>query len=202
MDLEYFIEWITKIVLFLLLAMMADALLPSGVMKKYARLVMSILLLLIFLGPLLQLLNINPERLVQLADKSMQQQLDAEMLDESVESKKNEILEGQDAYKLEQVTQALAAEIETPLKEEQNLVLVDVAMSFHQEPYSLETLDKLTLTLSREKQTQSVEDVNISIMDETVTEEEDQDPELVNWIADYLDLDKEQISIRWEDEDE
>ncbi|CDQ17901.1 stage III sporulation protein AF [Halobacillus karajensis] len=200
--MEYFIEWITKIVLFLLLAMMADALLPSGVMKKYARLVMSILLLLIFLGPLLQLLNINPERLVQLADKSMQQQLDAEMLDESVESKKNEILEGQDAYKLEQVTQALAAEIETPLKEEQNLVLVDVAMSFHQEPYSLETLDKLTLTLSREKQTQSVEDVNISIMDETVTEEEDQDPELVNWIADYLDLDKEQISIRWEDEDE
>ncbi|WP_394217806.1 stage III sporulation protein AF [Halobacillus trueperi] len=200
--MEYLIEWITKIVLFLLLAMVADALLPSGVMKKYARLVMSILLLLIFMGPLLQILNIDPERLVQRADQTMQQQLDAEVFEENVESKKNEILEGQDAYKLEQVTQALAAEIETPLKEEQNLVLVDVEMSFHQQPYSLETLDKLTLTLSRDEMTQSVEDVEISVMDEGETEKEKQDPELLKWVADYLDLNKEQIIIRWEDEDE
>ncbi|MYL47999.1 stage III sporulation protein AF [Halobacillus litoralis] len=200
--MEYLIEWITKIVLFLLLAMVADALLPSGVMKKYARLVMSILLLLIFMGPLLQILNIDPERIVQRADQTMQQQLDAEVFEENVESKKNEILEGQDAYKLEQVTQALAAEIETPLKEEQNLVLVDVEMSFHQQPYSLETLDKLTLTLSRDEMTQSVEDVEISVMDEGETEKEKQDPELLKWVADYLDLNKEQIIIRWEDEDE
>ncbi|REJ10542.1 stage III sporulation protein AF [Halobacillus trueperi] len=200
--MEYLIEWITKIVLFLLLAMVADALLPSGVMKKYARLVMSILLLLIFMGPLLQILNIDPDRLVQRADQTMQQQLDAEVFEENVESKKNEILAGQDAYKLEQVTQALAAEIETPLKEEQNLVLVDVEMSFHQQPYSLETLDKLTLTLSRNELTQSVEDVEISVMDEGDTEEEKQDPELLKWVADYLDLKKEQIIIRWEDEDE
>ncbi|RDY70766.1 stage III sporulation protein AF [Halobacillus sp. SY10] len=200
--MEYLIEWITKIVLFLLLAMVADALLPSGVMKKYARLVMSILLLLIFMGPLLQILNIDPDRLVQRADQTMQQQLDAEVFEENVESKKNEILAGQDAYKLEQVTQALAAEIETPLKEEQNLVLVDVEMSFHQQPYSLETLDKLTLTLTRNELTQSVEDVEISVMDEGDTEEEKQDPELLKWVADYLDLNKEQIIIRWEDEDE
>ncbi|MEC3885279.1 stage III sporulation protein AF [Halobacillus sp. HZG1] len=200
--MEYLIEWITKIVLFLLLAMVADALLPSGVMKKYARLVMSILLLLIFMGPLLQILNIDPESLIQRADQTMQQQMDAEVFEENVEAKKNEILEGQDAYKLEQVTQALAAEIETPLKEEQNLVLVNAEMTFHQQPYSLETLDKLTLTLSRDEQTQSVEDVEISIMEEGETEEEKQDPELLKWIADYLDLNKEQIIIRWEDEDE
>ncbi|MGR9049407.1 stage III sporulation protein AF [Halobacillus faecis] len=200
--MEYLIEWITKIVLFLLLAMVADALLPSGVMKNYARLVMSILLVLIFMGPLLQILNIDPESLVQRADQTMQQQLDAEVFEENVESKKNEILAGQDAYKLEQVTQALTAEIETPLKEEQNLVLVDVQMSFHQQPYSLETLDKLTLTLSRDELTQSVEDVEISIMDEVETEDKKQDPELLKWVADYLDLNKEQIIIRWEDEDE
>jgi stage III sporulation protein AF len=199
-DVEYFIDWITKIVLFLLLAMVADALLPSGVMRKYARLVMSILLLLIFLGPLLQVLNVDPERLVQQANATMQQQWDAEVLDENIESKKNEILEGQDAYKLEQVTQALTAELETPLKEEQNLALVHVEMSFQQEPYSLETLDNLILTLSRDEERQSVEDVEISIMDEVVTQKDDQDPELLQWIADYLELDKEQISIRWEEE--
>ncbi|WP_244151468.1 stage III sporulation protein AF [Halobacillus dabanensis] len=202
MDVEYFIDWITKIVLFLLLAMVADALLPSGVMRKYARLVMSILLLLIFLGPLLQILNIDPERLVQHANTTMEQQWDAETLDENIESKKNEILEGQDAYKLEQVTQALTAELATPLKEEQNLALVHVEMSFQEEPYSLETLNNLTLTLSRDEERQAVENVEISIMDEVATKEDDQDPELLQWIADYLDLDKEQISIRWEEEDE
>ncbi|SFJ22055.1 stage III sporulation protein AF [Halobacillus dabanensis] len=200
--MEYFIDWITKIVLFLLLAMVADALLPSGVMRKYARLVMSILLLLIFLGPLLQILNIDPERLVQHANTTMEQQWDAETLDENIESKKNEILEGQDAYKLEQVTQALTAELATPLKEEQNLALVHVEMSFQEEPYSLETLNNLTLTLSRDEERQAVENVEISIMDEVATKEDDQDPELLQWIADYLDLDKEQISIRWEEEDE
>ena len=200
--MQFFVEWITKIVLFLLLAMVADALLPSGVMKKYARLVMSILLLLIFLSPLLQVLKVDPEHIVQRADQTMEEQWDVQLFEENIESKKNEILEGQDAYKLEQVTQALAAELEEPLKKEQNLVLVNVEMNFLQEPYSLETLDKMTLTLSREVQTQKVDDVEISIMDDVVTEKEDQDPELTNWVADYLDLDKEQISIRWEEEDE
>lgn len=63
--MNLFIEWITRIVLFLLLAIVADALLPSGLMKKYARLVLSVLLLLIFLGPLLQLLKINPDQLLK-----------------------------------------------------------------------------------------------------------------------------------------
>ncbi|WP_226582929.1 stage III sporulation protein AF [Halobacillus litoralis] len=201
--MSLFIDWITKIVLFLLLAMVADALLPSGVMKKYARLVLSILLLLIFLGPLLQLLKINPEQLVQSADYSMKQQLNDAQMDENIEAKKNEILEGQDAYKLEQVTQTLAAEIKEPLLEEQHVSLVDLQMSFVKQPYSLETLDKLTLTLSRESEDQTVENVEISIMDETTTTEESEpDRELLNWLAERVDLDKEQIEIRWEESDE
>ncbi|WP_281975662.1 stage III sporulation protein AF [Halobacillus litoralis] len=199
--MQLFIEWITRIVLFLILAMMADALLPSGVMKKYARLVMSILLLLIFLGPLLQLLKIEPERLIQQADDTMQEQWNTELLDENIESKKNEILEGQDAYKLEQVTQSLAAEIEEPLKEEQNLALMNVEMSFLQEPYSMETLDKLTLTVSRDNQPHTVEEVDITVMEDTSPEEGGDDPKVQKWVADFLNLDKEQIDIRWEEED-
>ncbi|KHE69176.1 stage III sporulation protein AF, partial [Halobacillus sp. BBL2006] len=88
--MNLFIEWITRIVLFLLLAMVADALLPSGLMKKYARLVMSILLLLIFLGPLLQVLKVDPNQLLKTAEESMNQQVDVMELDESIEKKKKE----------------------------------------------------------------------------------------------------------------
>lgn len=201
--MDLFIEWITRIVLFLLLAMVADALLPSGVMKNYARLVMSILLLLVFLGPLLQLLQIDPERLLQSADQKMEEQWDTDGLDDTIESKKNEILQGQDAYRLEQVTQALSAELQPSLEEEKDVTLQDTAMTFTGQPYSVETLEKVTLTLSRSQEMGDVENVDISFMDEPsppVSSEED--AELVNWVAGKLDLKPEQIEIHWEDQDE
>ncbi|MBN8236591.1 stage III sporulation protein AF [Halobacillus kuroshimensis] len=201
--MELFIEWITRIVLFLLLAMVADALLPSGVMKNYARLVMSILLLLVFLGPLLQLLQIDPERLLQSADQKMEEQWDTDGLDDTIESKKNEILQGQDAYRLEQVTQALSAELQPSLEEEKDVMLQDTSMTFTGQPYSVETLEKVTLTISRSQEMGDVENVDISFMDEpspAVSSEED--AELVNWVAGKLDLKPEQIEIHWEDQDE
>lgn len=201
--MELFIEWITRIVLFLLLAMVTDALLPSGVMKNYARLVMSILLLLVFLGPLLQLLQIDPERLLKSADQKMEEQWDTGSLDDTIESKKNEILQGQDAYKLEQVTEALSAELAPSLKEEKDVTLQDTAMTFTGQPYSMETLEKVTLTISRSQEMGEVENVDISFMDEpspAVSQEED--TELVKWVGTKLDLKPEQIEIHWEDQDE
>lgn len=182
--------------------MVADALLPSGLMKKYARLVMSILLLLIFLGPLLQVLKVDPNQLLKSAEYSMDQQVDTLALDESIEKKKNEIVEGQDAYKLEQVTQALAKEMEEPLKQDLHLQLVNLDMSFLNKPYQMETLDKLVVTLSPVKEKAPVDEVNISIMDKPSSEENKEDEEVRDWIADHLDLNKDQIEIRWEEEDE
>ncbi|MFZ0368103.1 MAG: stage III sporulation protein AF [Halobacillus sp.] len=199
--MNLFIEWITRIVLFLLLAIVADALLPSGLMKKYARLVLSVLLLLIFLGPLLQLLKINPEQLMKKAEYAMNEEMEVDSLDDSIEEKKKEILEGQDAYKLEQVTQSLSAELKDPLKE-QNLQLVDLEMSFLQEPYQMDTLDKLVLTLTPLEESKTVENVSISIMEKQAPKEEKQLDSIQDWVSKYLELDKAQIEIRWEEEDE
>jgi|GEM_PF-6854372 len=199
--MNLFIEWITRIVLFLLLAIVADALLPSGLMKKYARLVLSVLLLLIFLGPLLQLLKINPEQLLKKAEYTMNEEMEVDSLDDSIEEKKKEILEGQDAYKLEQVTQSLSAELKDPLKE-QNLQLVDLEMSFLQEPYQMDTLDKLVLTLTPLEENKTVENVSISIMEKQAPKEEKQLDSIQDWVSQYLELDKAQIEIRWEEEDE
>ncbi|SFF54416.1 stage III sporulation protein AF [Halobacillus alkaliphilus] len=199
--MSLFIEWITRIVLFLLLAIVADALLPSGLMKKYARLVLSVLLLLIFLGPLLQLLKINPEQLLKKAEYTMNEEMEVDSLDDSIEEKKKEILEGQDAYKLEQVTQSLSAELKDPLKE-QNLELVDLEMSFLQEPYQMDTLDKLVLTLTALEESKTVENVSISIMEKQAPKEAEQLDSIQDWVSKYLELDKAQIEIRWEEEDE
>ncbi|UOQ42557.1 stage III sporulation protein AF [Halobacillus salinarum] len=201
--MNLFTEWITRIVLFLLLAMVSDALLPSGTMKKYARLVMSILLLLIFLGPLLQILKVDPNQFIHQAEQAMKEQVNDEDLNEAIESKKNEILEGQDAYKLEQIEQAVSKEISKPLEEEMNLKLTDVSMTFDGEPYELNTLDKLIVTLSPFKEQNTVDEVTISI-DGDAPEKKDtnRNEEVVGWLTKQLDLDKDQIAIRWEEEDE
>ncbi|ASF39873.1 stage III sporulation protein AF [Halobacillus halophilus] len=199
--MNLFIEWITRIVLFLLLAIVADALLPSGLMKKYARLVLSVLLLLIFLGPLLQLLKINPDQLLKKAEYTMNEEMEVDSLDDSIEEKKKEILQGQDAYKLEQVTQSLSTELKDPLKE-QKLQLVDLEMSFLQEPYQMDTLDKLVLTLTPLEESKTVENVSISIMEKQAPKEEKQVDSIQAWVSQYLELDKAQIEIRWEEEDE
>ncbi|KHE67407.1 stage III sporulation protein AF, partial [Halobacillus sp. BBL2006] len=116
--------------------------------------------------------------------------------------KKKEIVEGQDAYKLEQVTQALAKEMEEPLKQDLHLQLINLNMSFLSEPYQMETLDKLVITLSPLKEKSPVNEVNISIVEEPSPEDSNEDEEVRKWVADHLKLDKEQIEIRWEEEDE
>ncbi|MBH0229834.1 stage III sporulation protein AF [Halobacillus yeomjeoni] len=200
--MEMFTEWITRIVLFLLLAMVADALLPSGLMKKYARLVMSILLLLIFLGPLLQLLKINPHQLMNAAEYQMNQQMNAETIEENIEKKKSEILKGQDAYKLEQVSEALVNEIKEPLLKEQQLLVVGLEMTFEGDFMDMDSLDKLYFTLRHSPEDTPVEIVDISIMEAPVQEDDGSDEEVRKWIAEKLDLPFEQIEIRWEDKDE
>ncbi|TGB04340.1 stage III sporulation protein AF [Halobacillus salinus] len=200
--MEWFINWITQIVLFLLLAMVADTLLPSGLMKRYARLVMSILLLLIFLGPLLNVLKVDPEQVMTVASEQMNKEVNSYALDENIEKKKSEILEGQDAYKLEQVTQSLKAELEAPLKEEQNVTLLNVELSFQDDKYDMESLDKLMVTLSHQPVEDHVKEVKISFDDdhpEPVTTQ--QTEKLRSWLSDYLGVASEQIEIRWEEED-
>ncbi|MCA0970123.1 stage III sporulation protein AF [Halobacillus litoralis] len=200
--MNWFIEWITQIVLFLLLAMVADTLLPSGLMKKYARLVMSILLLLIFLGPLLDVLSIDPEEIMNAADEQMNQQVNADLVEDEIEKKKSEILEGQGAYKLEQVTQSLQAELENPLKEELDLQLIGVEMSFLNETYDMETLDRLMITVSRDMTTEQVKEVDVSFEDKPDDPNKEVTERVKSWVADYVGLEKDKIEIRWEEEDE
>ncbi|RWZ60110.1 stage III sporulation protein AF [Halobacillus fulvus] len=201
--MELFVEWITKIVLFLILAVVADMVLPSGMMRKYAKLVLSILLLLVFLGPLLQVLQINPEQIMRAANRTMENEVPAPFTNEDIETKKNEILQGQDAYKLEQVTKAIEEKLKGPLLEEFQVLVTEVELQFLKEPYELESLDKLFVTISPEEDGGEVDVVeDISIMEETKPETKPDDHPIRQLIAEYLELEEEQIVIRWEEEDE
>lgn len=200
--MAFFTEWITRIVLFLLLAMVTESLLPSGMMRKYARLVMSILLLFIFLGPLLDILNIDPEEMMNTAQYRMDQQVNEIALQESIEQKKKEILEGQDAYKLEQVTEGLKTELAAPLKEQHDVQIAALHLNFLEGSMKVEALDKLILTLSPTSAEGSIKEVDISLSEQGEPQETGDGEIIQGWVAKFLDMDKEKIEIRWEEEDE
>ncbi|MFD2925933.1 stage III sporulation protein AF [Halobacillus naozhouensis] len=197
-----FTQWITQIVLFLLLAMVADALLPSGSMKKYARLVMSILLVLILLSPLLKVLQIDPQTLVESAEYQLESRSTTEQLAEEIESKKNEIIQGQDAYTLQQVTETISNKMEEPLQVQFDLSLEKVDMTFSEEPHSLESLDKLILYVASTPGQGAVEEVAISITEDEQTLERNQEQEILDMAAGLLGLQNDKIEIRWEENNE
>ncbi|MCP3032978.1 stage III sporulation protein AF [Halobacillus sp. A1] len=201
--MQVFIQWITEIVLFLLLAMVADALLPSGAMRKYARLVMAILLLLVILDPLLQFLKLDPQQIIQSVESRMHTSIETEEMSGEIEDKKNEILRGQDAYTLQQVEEAVLDQLQKPLKADYELSLNQVEFKFLEEPYSMESLDKLILFVSSNSEEGDIEEVIISTSSEDTNQKltvrnEDRD-RIYKYVADQLDLNRQQIEIHWEE---
>lgn len=50
--MSFLTEWITSIILFILFAIVIDLLLPNSSMQKYAKMVVSLLLIVVMLNPI------------------------------------------------------------------------------------------------------------------------------------------------------
>ncbi len=55
--MEFLIEWVTNIILFILLATVIDMLLPNTSMQKYTKMVTGLLLIAIILTPIFKLIS-------------------------------------------------------------------------------------------------------------------------------------------------
>lgn len=59
--MSFLTEWLTSIILFILFAIVIDILLPSSSMQKYAKMVVSLLLIIVMLNPIFKLFKTDPE---------------------------------------------------------------------------------------------------------------------------------------------
>lgn len=64
MILEFLSGWVLQIVIFIILAMVVDLILPSSKIKQYAKLVIGLLLILIILQPILSIFKVDVEQLI------------------------------------------------------------------------------------------------------------------------------------------
>ena len=121
-------SWVTNIIVFILFAIILDMLLPSSTMQKYTKLVVGLLLIAVFITPILSIFNKNftsdiQERILESSSWRNPK------LENSVESKKREIEETQQAYILEHMAVQLKNEAEKELMDQSNYAIQDINIS-------------------------------------------------------------------------
>ena len=123
--MSFLTTWVTNIIVFILFAVVLDMLLPNSSMQKYTKLVIGLLLTAIFLTPILSLFKQDFASDIQ--QKIMSNGVwGGQTMENSLETKKKEIEETQQAYILEQMAVQLKTEAEKELMERSGYEIRDV----------------------------------------------------------------------------
>lgn len=103
--MDFIKEWITNIILFVLLATVIELLLPNTKLEKYVKMVVGLLLISIILSPILKLFSEDFDK--YLFSYSTVTDNEINQMENSIEEKKKEIQALHEAYILEEVSNQL-----------------------------------------------------------------------------------------------
>lgn len=123
--MSYLTEWITSIILFILLATVVEMLLPNSSMQKYTKLVIGLLLIVVILTPILKLLSTDMDELFakMTTHSSYTSETNTENL---IEMKKKEIQASHAAYILDKAAVLMKEDVEEELRESYGLTVKDL----------------------------------------------------------------------------
>ncbi|MFN2745386.1 stage III sporulation protein AF [Bacillus sp. z60-18] len=118
--MQFLTEWLTNIILFILLAIVIDMLLPNSSMQKYAKMVISLLLIVVILKPIFTLFRTDPEVIFEHLTENGQVQ--SGEIKNQLNSEKKEIQASQQAYILEQMAVQLKKSAEEMFNHDQYMI--------------------------------------------------------------------------------
>ncbi|MER2058753.1 MAG: stage III sporulation protein AF [Niallia sp.] len=95
--MNFITEWVTNIILFILLATVVDMLLPNSTFQKYAKMVAGLLLITVILTPVFKLISSDFEAVFTASASGESEQKN---MNNSIELKKREIQASLDEYTL------------------------------------------------------------------------------------------------------
>ncbi|OIJ20302.1 stage III sporulation protein AF [Anaerobacillus alkalidiazotrophicus] len=108
--MQFLTEWISNIILLILLATILELLLPNSSLQRYVKMVVGLLLLVIILNPLFTIFTREADSWV--SSIGISSQFNEKNLEISIENKKKEIESAQLAYISEQVAVQLKRQVE------------------------------------------------------------------------------------------
>jgi stage III sporulation protein AF len=147
--MSFLIQWVTNIILFILLATVIDMLLPNSSMQKYTKLVTGLLLIAIILTPILKLTSTNFESM--LSSLPNFNSVNQNNLKNSIEMKKKEIQATEHAYILEQMAVQMKKGVAEELMKKYSLEIDNVDISTNEKSNQTfpNNLQKLTVHLKQ-----------------------------------------------------
>ncbi len=151
--MELLKEWISSIIVFVLLATVIDLLLPSSKFQKYVKLVVGLLLISIILSPILKLLAGDFEAAIQSFNEN-QGITENLTVENQIETQKKEIQVSQHAYILEQTAVQLKLEAEEEMMERYGMVISEIRLETEEASDSLsyEDIHSIQVELVPEKE--------------------------------------------------
>ncbi|HWO77594.1 MAG TPA: stage III sporulation protein AF [Bacillus sp. (in: firmicutes)] len=117
--MSFLTQWITNIIIFILLAIVIDLLLPNSSLRRYTKMVTGLLLMAIILSPIFELFNKDFEQILENMD--MTEYVNAEEMKNQIDMKKKEIQALHSAYTLEQMAVQLQESVEEELMTQYSL---------------------------------------------------------------------------------
>jgi stage III sporulation protein AF len=160
--MSFLTEWITNIIVFVLLATVIDMLLPSSNMQKYVKIVTGLLLITIILTPLLKLMTSDVDNVMDSFRINGGSQNNS--VENLIEMKKKEIQASQRAYILEQMAVQMKQEAEKELMDEHGKVINKVNIAATDLENIPDSITEVTVYLSSKKEKNAIEAVqNVEI---------------------------------------
>lgn len=125
--MEFLIEWVTNIILFILLATVIDMLLPNTGLQKYTKMVTGLLLIAIILTPIFKLISKDFETVM--AQIPTFQDSGEKNMENLIEMQKKEIQASNHAYILETMAVQLEKGVEEELMEQFGLEIAKIELT-------------------------------------------------------------------------
>ncbi|MCY8201158.1 stage III sporulation protein AF [Bacillus subtilis] len=198
--MSFLTEWLTTIVLFILFAIVIDMLLPSSSMQKYAKMVVSLLLIVVMLTPIFKLFKTDPEIIFEYLTKNGQSE--SADIKNQINSKKIEIQASQRAYILEEMAVQLKKKAEERFSHDDYKV-GRIKLTAGEKVDSEEDIKTISVYMapSSEKTVQTVAPVHIDTDHAYVTKEAAEQKEakqIQTQLADIWEIGSEKITVHME----
>ena len=197
--MSFLTDWITNIIIFVLLATVIDMLLPSSNMQKYAKIVTGLLLITIILTPLFKLMSTDFDEVMNSIDLNGPSQ--NKSMENEIEMKKKEIQASQRAYILEQMAVQMKQEAEKEMMDEHGKVIEKVTIQADDVENLPDSITGVTVIV-KEKESEkdstieTVQNVEIDTGSETRKKTSDEDTsQLASLLAEQWNLTQDKIII-------
>lgn len=199
--MTFLMEWVTQIILFIILATIIDLLIPQSSFQKYIKLAIGLILILILLNPVFSVLNIDIREAVSSSMLKISNEKEISSMENLIDLQKKEIESAQHAYILEQMAVQLKNIAEPELKDAFAVEIANIEFVFeNNRQASYENLNEIIVTLTEGKKEEgmmkAVEDVEINT-DEPL-KKLDNDEEIIAYLEKVWELQDKKITIFWE----